>query len=188
MLSHLTHSRILSIAKTPIESSIREGSRTIILKDSLLLARIREITTEVEFFYRSHWIMKCGAWIAIQPAIEEAQTLAQRYALHEQSEGEIRVKLQIVERTVSLLEPDRYCSTTLPYDRDDRLERLLEGMPAHSRTELVDEGIWSSRVSAQHNQLQVIHLIEQFEKSGRAPFQCIDEVRQTFRNTLEENS
>lgn len=142
-ISHLTQSRILSISRTPIHHTIQEGTRKLSIEDIFILARIRGLSTTIQFFCRNHKIANQGTFIGIHSAIVDATALMTQYGLTPHSDGELRVYLTIHEHTVALLPPDQQAFRSLPYDDRHDTHRVIQQLPTHSAHEQ-EQLIWSS--------------------------------------------
>lgn len=182
-ISHLTYERILSIAKTTIEHVTQHGTREVSIKDTIVLARVRELSASIQFFCHDHKIVVQGSYYVIHPAIVEVASLMKQYGLTPQSDGELRVYLTIHERSVSLLRPDHYSFRSIPFDDRHDTYRLIQQLPDHSPN-YREELIWSSHWT-QDRQTQTVQIVrEQFESQGRRPSDCLDEIRTAFDSLL----
>lgn len=178
-ISHLTYSQILSIAKTPIEHVTQHGTREVSIKDTIVLARVRDLSASIQFFCRGHKIVNQGSYYVIHPAIVEAASLMKQYGLTPQSDGELRIYLTIHEHSVSLLRPDHYSFRSVPFDDRHDTHRLIQQLPDHSPNDR-EELIWSSHWTLDR-QTQTVQMVrEQFESEGRLPTDCLDEIRTVF--------
>lgn len=178
-ISHLTYARILSIAKTPIEQVTQHGTREVSIKDTIVLARVRDLSASLQFFCRDHKIVDQGSFFVIHPAIVEVVSLMKQYGLTPHSDGELRVYLKIHEHSVSLLRPDQYSFRSIPFDDRDDTHRLIKQLPDHGPNDR-EELIWSSHWT-EDRQTQTVQIArEQFESQGRIPGECLDEIRSMF--------
>ncbi len=175
-ISHLTYSQILSIAKTPIEHVTQHGTREVSIKDTIVLARVRDLSASIQFFCRGHKIVTQGSYCVIHPAIVEAASLMKQYGLTPQSDGELRVYLTIHEHSVSLLRPDHYSFRSIPFDDRHDTHRLIQQLPDHSPNDR-EELIWSSHWTPDRQTQTVQIAREQLESQGRIPGDCLDEIR-----------
>lgn len=179
-ISHLTHSRILTINPTPIHHTIHEGTRKLSIEDTFVLARVRDLSTTIQFFCRNHKIANQGTFIGIHSAIVDATSLMTQYGLTPQSDGELRVYLTIREHTVALLRPDQHVFRSIPYDDRHDTHRLIQQLPTHGVHEQ-EQLIWSSHWTPDTRSQAVKSACEAFESHGRFPGTCIDDIREIFR-------
>ena len=179
-LHHLTHSRILHLAPTTIEGTLRDGTRTTHVRDTVVLARVREISSVVHFLYRGQSITTFGSWIGLTPALDEAEALSRQYQLTPQTDGRLEIRTTVEDRTVRLVRPDRYTTLTLPYEDGTPLDTIITEHPDHQAVSHSDLVIWHSARSADENLRSIQEFRTRYEADGDWSQTLLPKVRALF--------